>query len=67
MDTWVKFQIDYLERQIGRTFKPKEKKLIAWFLKLTDKEQVEVIKLENTIRHEIINRRNGTPKPGKTL
>lgn len=70
MDTWTKFQIDYIERQLGRKLKKRERELTAWFLKLSKKEQVEIIKLERIIitkRNETKHKCDGTPIKRKTL
>jgi hypothetical protein len=50
MNTWIKFQIDYIERQIRRKLNAKEKKFIGWFLKLPKSDQKKLLEIDKFIK-----------------
>lgn len=52
METWLKYQIDYLERMYKRKFTPKEVEAIKWYLALDKKDQEVFLVILKKYKHE---------------
>lgn len=50
MNTWLKFQIDYLERELHHTFSKKDIEFLSFYLMLSKKEQKVFNKICNKVK-----------------
>lgn len=50
MNTWLKYQIDYLERELHHKFSKKDVEFLSFYLMLSKKDQKEFIKIRNKVK-----------------
>jgi len=50
MSTYLKYQIDYLERELKTKFSKKDIEFLFFYLMLSKKDQKEFIKIRNEVK-----------------
>lgn len=50
MQTWFKYQIDYLQRELKIKFSKKDIEFLSFYLSLSKKEQKEFIRIRSEVK-----------------